>query len=119
MVRQISSYYVKLIFLPVFLLLASWIGLLGYDSFFYPLTTGLVLAVVSRMMDVYFLKPGTLWQSNLADFASFTFLVYASQWLFPGSTISMTGAIVTGVLFTVMEHFMHRYLINQKIPGRR
>lgn len=71
-----SSFKMKLIICPIILVLAPFLNLVDYPSIYFPITLGLILAVLSRLMDAMLLKPGTLWISLVS-----TFLIYGSQML--------------------------------------
>ncbi|WP_124728213.1 DUF2512 family protein [Staphylospora marina] len=82
-----------------------------YPMLYQALLTGWVLAVVGHLLEVAFLERGTLWMSNVLDFASTAVVVWLSGWLAAGARVTWVGAALTGLLAAFVEHFVHRWLL--------
>ncbi len=79
------------------------------------------MALVGVLMEYLLLRKGTLWISTILDFAVSVLILYSIANLFAGTTITFTGAVLTGILLGVIEYFTHLWLIKsgrtQKSPA--
>lgn len=104
---------IKLIICPSVVLLATvLLPSIFYSSTYAPIIVGLVLAVIAHVMELFLLKRETLWISTALDFLAATLIVYLSQFIFVGSTITWTGAFYAGLFLAITEAAQHWYLIN-------
>jgi len=84
----------------------------SFTALYQPIIIGLILAAAAHTMELYILKPGTLWISTAIDFVTATLIIYFVPFFMKGLRISFTGAIFSALLFTVTEFFQHSWLIN-------
>jgi hypothetical protein len=102
----------KLVTGPAVVVLADWLFRDVHDPMLYQaLLTGWVLAVAGHLLEVAFLERGTLWASDVLDFASTAIIVWFSGWLASGARITWLGAALTGLLAALVEHFVHKWLL--------
>ncbi|WP_047983386.1 DUF2512 family protein [Ornithinibacillus californiensis] len=109
---------VKLIVCPLTVFLASVIfPNVNYTVFYQPIIVGFILAISAHMMEVVLLKEGRFWISTIVDFIAAALIVYVVS-LFQDATVTVLGAILTGILLTITELVQHQWLIrsgrNQK-----
>lgn len=110
-----TGFILKLVTCPLLVLLMSSVtSQVNYASWYQPVIVGFVLAVAAHIMELMLLREGTFWISNAADFIAATLILYYSQYLFEGAYITWGGAVVTAVVLTIIEYFVHQYLINTK-----
>lgn len=86
---------------------------INYINSYQAIITGLVIAVIGHIMEVFILKKGTLWISSFADLAASFIIVYLSQFFLPGSYITPAGAAITALIIAITEHLEHIYLIKE------
>ncbi|ERI90043.1 hypothetical protein HMPREF1982_04310 [Clostridiales bacterium oral taxon 876 str. F0540] len=86
---------------------------INYASVYQAVITGLVVAIIGHMSEVFMLKKGTLWINTFADLILSFIIVYLSQFFLIGSYITIVGAAITALLIAVAEHFEHIYLIKE------
>lgn len=102
----------KLIVCPIIVFIADiLLAQIYYPALYQPILVGLLVAVAGHVMEVFILKKGTLWLSNLADFAAATVIIYASPLFLPGARITLLGALFTAFLLNITEYVQHLYLI--------
>jgi hypothetical protein len=102
----------KLAICPAAVVLADWLfGDVYYPKLYQAILTGWVLAVTGHLMEVLFLKRGTLWTANLLDWVAATLMVYLSGFVASGARITWLGALMTGFLIAATEHFQHVWLL--------
>jgi uncharacterized membrane protein len=118
----LTSFLMKLVICPLTVFIASYIlPNVNYQTLYQPIIVGLVLAGTGVLMEYFFLKEGNLWLSTGMDFVASVLIVYFVSLFFVGSLVTLFGAILTGFLLAVIEHFTHRWLIQtgktQKSPA--
>jgi hypothetical protein len=101
----------KLIACPIILLASNYFFGLGY-TLTQIIVVGIILAVIAHLMEVLLLKRGTFWVSTVSDFIAAFLVVYLSQYFLANVTITFLGALLTAIIVTVVEYFVHQYLIN-------
>lgn len=84
---------------------------INFATLFQVFIVGLVLSATIHLMEVLMLKRGTLWKNTVLDLGITTGIIYLSQFFLPGATVSAGGAFTAGIILTVSEYFLHRYLI--------
>ncbi|MDB5084252.1 MAG: hypothetical protein JWN30_1138 [Bacilli bacterium] len=105
---------VKIIVCPVVVYLCSILfpHLLYYPFTYEPIVVGLILAVAAHMMEVWLLRKGTFWSSNILDFVAAVILIYVVSFFMPGSKLLFTGVLLTALFLTVTEYIQHLWLIS-------
>lgn len=102
---------VKLIVCPLVIILANVIfANVNYTVLYQPIIVGLILALFAHMMEVMFLKRGTLWISTIFDFIAATLIVYLVS-LLQEAKVTFLGAILTAIILMVTEIIQHLWLI--------
>ena len=105
---------IKLVVCPVTVYLSGvFFREVYFPAIYYPIIIGLILAIGAHMMEVWILKPGTLWLSTILDFVAATVLVYLLGLALPGVKITIFGAINTGLVLLCTEYAQHIWLIYQ------
>jgi hypothetical protein len=108
----LTSFLMKMIMCPLVVVLASYIfPNVRFASVYQAITLGIVLAIIGAMMEYLFLREGTLWINTIMDFIASSIIIYLMSLFLTGARVTLTGAILTGVLLAVTEHFSHKYLI--------
>lgn len=108
---------IKLMVCPILILISAFLFQdVYYPAFYQPLFVGLVLAVISHMIEVYVLMGKTFWMTLALDFLLASLLVFVSAFFFPNAHVTWIGAALTGFLLTIPEYFQHHWLTNEKIP---
>ena len=86
-----------------------------YSSDFAPIATGIVFGLSSYLLDNLLLGRGTFLMSTALDLFAAATVVYLSQYFFPGSAITLYGALVTGLILALTEIPQHLWLpVTQK-----
>ena len=105
---------IKLVVCPIVVYLSGvFFSEVYFPAIFYPIIIGLILGVVAHMMEVWMLKPGSLWISTIVDFFVAAIVVYLLGLALPGVKITPIGAINTGLMFLFTEYALHIWLIWQ------
>lgn len=109
----LAGLLIKLVVCPAVVLLSAYVLFADvyYPSLYQPIVVGLVLAIAAHMMEVFMLRPGTLWISTAMDFVAATVIVYFSEFFFTGARITFVGAMLTAFLLSITEYFQHKWLI--------
>ncbi|MCH5138249.1 DUF2512 family protein [Clostridiaceae bacterium UIB06] len=103
---------IKIIIYPFILIVSDYLFTDVYYSYIYqPIFITFVLAIAANLMELSLLKPGTLLISTAADFLLAFVIVYFSQFILPGSRLTLIGAALTATLLALAEYFEHLYLI--------
>jgi hypothetical protein len=84
-----------------------------YANAYQAVITGFIIAFAGHMMEVLFLKRGTLWINNILDLGAAFAIIYVSQFFFPRAEITLIGAAIAAFLIAIIEHFLHTYLIKE------
>lgn len=108
-----SGFLVKIIVCPLIVYISGiFFRQVSFTALYQPIIIGLILAVAAHTIELYTLKPGTLWISTAIDFVTATPIIYIVPFFMKGLSISFGGAIFTALLFTITEVFQHSWLIN-------
>lgn len=115
-----TSFILKLFLNPV----ALWLSAVLFDGLEFgnwkqPIALGVVIAAVGITLELLFLKRGTLWISTVLDWAAITLVVYYFTPMFDGAVVNFTGSLLTGLLFTFAEYYLHRYLISAGLTKKQ
>ncbi|HWP96690.1 MAG TPA: hypothetical protein VN426_07545 [Syntrophomonadaceae bacterium] len=78
---------------------------------YYTLSLGLLMAVAAIVIEVLYLDKKNLYFTSGIDFVAATTLVYISHWVFKGSNITFTGALLTGLLVLIVEFGQHVWML--------
>lgn len=100
----------KLVVCPVIILLSNYILGLQY-TIAQGLYVGCLIAIVGHFMEVLILKNGTLWISTISDFIVAFAVIYLSQFLLANVALTISGALLTAFVLTIIEYFEHLFLI--------
>ena len=102
----------KLIVCPIILIIsANLLTNVNFPNVYQPIIIGLTLAVVGFLMEIAILQKGTFWISNTVDFVISALIIYFLSYFFAGADVTMGGALITAALLTVVEFFVHLWLI--------
>ena len=102
----------KLIICPLGLIFSDYLFSDVYYPYIYqPIFIGIAIAILGHLMELFLLKPGTLLISTIADFLVAFVIVYFSQFILPGISLTLIGASLTSTLLALTEYFQHLYLI--------
>ncbi|WP_174732197.1 hypothetical protein [Mesobacillus harenae] len=105
---------VKILVCPITVIIASFLfPNVFYSNLLQPIIVGLVLAFSAHMMEIFILKEGMFWLSTIADFATATLIVYFVSLFFVTATVTVGGAILTGLLLAATEIVQHYWLIGR------
>ena len=103
---------IKVFAFPLVIFLSDYfLPAIRYTSLYQPVFIGIALALVAHMLEKVILKRGTLWLSTIADFLIALPIIYFSQFLFPHSLITWTGAALAAFLLSLAEILVHLFLI--------
>ncbi|MBS4224365.1 DUF2512 family protein [Lederbergia citrea] len=102
----------KIIVTPIVLIIAAnFLTNVNYPHVYQPIVIGITLSLAGYLMEVAILKKGTFWISTATDFVISAFFIYILSYFFPGAYVTVGGAILTAALLTVIEFFVHLWLI--------
>ncbi len=108
-----SSLIIKFIVCPAVVYLAGvLLPQVEFATLFQPVFIGFILAVTAAVMELYMLKPGTLWLSTGLDFIASTAIVYLVPFFLAGAAVTLAGALITGLALALTEIPQHYWLIN-------
>jgi len=107
-----TSLVIKIFSVPLGVIIASWLfPNVEFTRLYQPIIVGLVAAGLGLIMEYWVLRKGTLWLSTFSDLIAGWVIVYGVSLLFTTAYVSVWGAFWTAVLLTVIEYFLHRFLI--------
>lgn len=102
----------KLIVSPIVVMIAaSFLTNVHFEHVYQPIILGFTLAVVGYLMELAILNKGTFWISNTVDFIISAAAIYFISYFFAGAYVTVGGALITAALLTVIEFFVHLWLI--------
>lgn len=108
-----TGFIAKIILCPVALIVSDLLSThINYTSYYQPIVTGILLAVIAHGMELLILRRGTAWISTFSDLIAAFVIIYLSQFLFAGAYVTLLGALLASLIIAVAEHFLHKYLIN-------
>ncbi|GIN19597.1 DUF2512 family protein [Siminovitchia fordii] len=102
----------KLIICPIVLTFAG--GMLtnvNFSHVYQPIVIGVTLAVAGHLLEWALLSKGTFWFSTITDFVASTLIIYILSYFFFTAQVTLMGAVVTALLLTFVEFFVHLWLI--------
>jgi uncharacterized membrane protein len=109
---SLISFLIKLVVFPLVIILSAYLfPNVNYVTLFDPIIIGIILAGAGNMLEYAFLNEETLWLSTGIDFVASVLLVYFISLFFVDSRVTFFGAILTGFIVAVTEHFTHLWLI--------
>ncbi|MBS4197228.1 DUF2512 family protein [Lederbergia citri] len=102
----------KLIVCPIVVIIAAnFLTNVHFERVYQPIILGFTLAVVGHLMELAILNKGTFWISNTVDFIVSAAAIYFISYFFVGAYVTFGGALITAALLTVVEFFVHLWLI--------
>ncbi|MCM3634328.1 DUF2512 family protein [Paenibacillus camelliae] len=114
-----TSLIIKLFSVPIGIIIASWIfPNVEYTRLYQPIIVGLISAGVGLIMEFIILRRKTLWLSTFSDLIVSWVIVFGISLMFNTAYVSIWGAFWTAVLLTVMEYFLHRFLIEKGLTKK-
>jgi uncharacterized membrane protein YjjP (DUF1212 family) len=104
---------VKLIAGPVIMIVTDYlIDEITYPNLISPILVGLSVGLAAYGLDFLILRRKQLWISLGGDLITAVFLIYFFSNMFGGHPMTFIGSLITGILFTMVEYFLHRYLLS-------
>lgn len=102
----------KIIITPIVLLIAAnMLTNVNYLYAYQPVVIGVTLAVAGHLLEWALLSRNTFWLSTIADFVSSTLIIFILSYFFAGAEVTFLGATVVALFLTVIEFFVHMWLI--------
>ena len=112
MIRLIN----KLILYPATLLISNIIlSGIDYSNAYEPIIIGLLLALLSHMLETIILKKGTLWINTGIDYIAAFLLIYLSQYIFNDSHIAVFPTLFISSLIIIFEFFNHLFFLQKQV----
>jgi uncharacterized membrane protein YvlD (DUF360 family) len=106
-----TSLLIKVIVFPIFMIVFSYIMQgMDFTTLYQAIAAGLVLALVATGMEYMITIKSTLWLSVAADFILFL-LIIESLNTFPSIHVTFPTAVLSSVLLSAIEYFIHLFLI--------
>lgn len=107
-----TGLYIKLLLYPGVVYLSDYfLTHIHFVASYQPVLVGLVVAIAAYYIELFLLSPKTLLINMLLEFLlSFT-LIYISTAFFPGSYISLYGALITAAFLSLTEIIQHHWLV--------
>lgn len=100
----------KLVICPIAILISNALFGLQY-TLEQALTVGFILGIFAHVMEFFILRKETLWMSTAIDFIAALAIIHLSQLLLRNVSINLMGTLLTALLVTIGEYFLHSYLI--------
>ncbi len=108
----VAGLLVKLFVCPAVVVLADALfPELYYASLYQSIGVGLFFAIAGHVLELFLLRPGTLWLSTAVDFIAAFLAVNLSAFVLPGARIAPIGAGFAAILLGVAEYLQHLWLI--------
>ncbi|MFD1706905.1 DUF2512 family protein [Siminovitchia sediminis] len=102
----------KLIICPIIVAFAgSMLTNVNFSNAWQPIIIGFTLAVAGHLLEWALLSESTYLLSAAADFVFSFFIVYALSYFFFTAEVTLMGAAITALLLTLVELFVHTWLI--------
>lgn len=102
----------KLIICPIVVATAgSLLTNVNFSHVYQPITIGVTLAVAGHLLEWALLSRNTFWLSTIMDFVSSTLIIYILGYFFFTAQVTFLGAAVTALFLTIIEYFVHMWLI--------
>jgi hypothetical protein len=110
---HLAGFLAKLIICPIVVVVSSLVfsERIHYNSIFQPVIAGLVLAVLAHVIEALFLKQGRVLIIAVTDLISSSLAIYLLSSAFSGSSVTFSGAVLTGILLALTEYFEHVLLV--------
>lgn len=106
-----TSLIAKIVICPLVVYLAGFfLNSVQFTNLYQPILIGVLLAVAGTLMELYVLKPGTLWLSTGLDFLVSTAIIYVVPFFLAGAYVTLTGALITGFVLALTEIPQHLWL---------
>ncbi|HEY4554703.1 MAG TPA: DUF2512 family protein [Bacillaceae bacterium] len=106
------NFIMKVILIPIILIIASsFLPNLYYPHLFQPIIIGVTLAVAGHLLEWAVLREGTFWIATIGDFITSAVIIYFLSYFFFDADVTATSAVLTAALLTVIEFFVHSWLI--------
>lgn len=107
-----TGLWIKLVSCTAFVFLTDAItDHVDFTGWFQAVVMGVILAIIGHLMEVLLLRPGRLWTMTILDFFATAALAYIGQWFLPGTFITVIGALLLSSFLTIVEYYLHRWLI--------
>ncbi|RWR13607.1 DUF2512 family protein [Siminovitchia fortis] len=102
----------KLIICPIVVAIAgSMLTNVNFSHVYQPIVIGATLAVAGHLLEWALLSRNTFWFSTITDFVFSTLIIYILGYFFFTAQVTFFGAVVTALLLTLVEFFVHMWLI--------
>lgn len=102
----------KLIICPIIVSIAgSMLTSVNFSHPYQPILIGFTLAIAGHLLEWALLSKNTFWFSTIIDFVASTFIIFILGYFFFNAQVTLFGAVITAALLTLVEFFVHMWLI--------
>lgn len=106
------GFIIKIIAFPIILSLSNYIFTdVSYPYFYQLIFVGVILAAIIHLVDLVILRPGFLLINTIGEFLAAFAIIYSTQFLLPGASVSLIGAAIAATVLAIIEFFINRYLL--------
>ena len=106
------NFIMKLIICPIIIALSgSLLTNVNFSGAYQPIVIGVTLAVAGHLLEWALLSESTFWLSTIMDFVGSTLIIYILSYFFFTAQVTFVGAVVTALFLTLVEFFVHIWLI--------
>jgi len=109
------NFITKLIVCPLIVYLSSVLfRSVYYYTIFQAVLTGVIIAFVATIMDMFLLRKKTTVLSTILDFLGAFAIVYISGFVARNAVITFWGAVWTALLLAAAEYIIHRSIVARR-----
>lgn len=109
-----TNLWLKIIVSPTLLLLLSFVlgNHLKFPADYYTVGLGLVYAMVAQLLEMKYYKADKVWIITIFDFilAAALVFVFGKGFAFLGTSVTLSGALIYGVIQAGVEHLHHLWM---------
>lgn len=110
---MITNLILKLVLSPIIVIICDLLSpvQINYNAVYEAIIIGLCVGIVNFAIEWLMLAKGTLWVTTILDFIITLCVVFFGTMLYDDALMSTLGALTITILVTIMEYFLHSWLL--------
>ncbi|MGV3489556.1 MAG: DUF2512 family protein [Tuberibacillus sp.] len=113
---MITNLILKLALSPIIIIICDLFtpNLINYNAVYEAIVIGLFVGIVNFAIEWLMLARGTLWVTTIIDFIVTCAIVFFGTSFYPDAFMSTLGALIVTVIISIMEFFLHSWLLRHR-----
>ncbi|MFC7393131.1 DUF2512 family protein [Scopulibacillus cellulosilyticus] len=114
------NFILKIVLTPVIIVIADLFSnvQINYGTAYEAVIMGVIVGLINFAVELLLFRRGTFWITTVADFVITMFVVFFGSNIFTDAYVGALGAFTVSLIITVLEYFLHFYVLKEKWQTR-